>query len=46
MRVLEWIVGRVRGRAAAIESPIGWMPRYDDLRWEGLRLPESDLLSS
>jgi len=38
MRVLEWIVGRVRGKSGAIESPIGWMPRYDDLRWDGLDL--------
>ncbi len=36
MRVLEWIVGRVNGHALGIESPIGWMPRYEDLNWDGL----------
>ena len=36
MRVLEWIVNRSHGRAVAIESPLGWMPRYEDLNWDGL----------
>jgi phosphoenolpyruvate carboxykinase (GTP) len=35
MRVLKWVIGRVRGDASAIESPIGWMPRYDDMDWKG-----------
>ncbi len=36
IRVLIWIVQRLRGNAASVESPLGWMPRYEDLDWRGL----------
>jgi phosphoenolpyruvate carboxykinase (GTP) len=36
MRVLKWIINRVNGKSSAVESPIGWMPRYQDIDWEGM----------
>lgn len=36
MRILQWIVERSKGEAVAVESPIGWMPRHDDIDWDGL----------
>ncbi|MBE2220119.1 MAG: phosphoenolpyruvate carboxykinase (GTP) [Anaerolineae bacterium] len=40
MRVLEWIVKRASGEANAYETPIGWMPNYEDLTWDGLDFSE------
>ncbi|MEW5879520.1 MAG: phosphoenolpyruvate carboxykinase (GTP) [Pseudomonadota bacterium] len=36
MRVLEWMVRRIEGRANGAEHVFGISPRYEDLRWDGL----------
>jgi phosphoenolpyruvate carboxykinase (GTP) len=43
MRVLKWIIDRARGRAYAVETVVGWMPRVKDIDLEGLELDEEDL---
>ncbi|MBI2512372.1 MAG: phosphoenolpyruvate carboxykinase (GTP) [Opitutae bacterium] len=40
MRVLKWIVDRVRSGGRAKETPIGWVPRYRDIEWDGLDFSE------
>ena len=36
MRVLRWAVERCRGQANAMQTPVGWMPRFEALDWRGL----------
>lgn len=40
MRVLKWVVERAHGNALGVETPLGWMPRYQDLDWRGLNYSE------
>jgi phosphoenolpyruvate carboxykinase (GTP) len=36
MRVLDWILGRIEGKAEGDDNGFGVSPRYADLRWDGL----------
>lgn len=36
MRVLQWVVNRVKGRVSGEVTPFGEVPLYDDLNWKGL----------
>jgi phosphoenolpyruvate carboxykinase (GTP) len=42
-RVLKWIIERIDGRAAAVETPIGHVPAPGSLDVDGLDLSEEDL---
>jgi phosphoenolpyruvate carboxykinase (GTP) len=46
MRVLEWVIGRSTGRAGAIETPVGWVPRLTDLDLDGLDLAPERLVAA
>jgi phosphoenolpyruvate carboxykinase (GTP) len=43
MRVLEWILGRCDGSAAAVETPIGRIPAKGALRQDDLSISEAQL---
>ncbi len=43
MRVLKWIVDRTRGRAKAVETPIGNLPDADTFDIEGLEIGKTEL---
>ncbi|MDX1605684.1 MAG: phosphoenolpyruvate carboxykinase (GTP), partial [Candidatus Competibacterales bacterium] len=45
LRVLEWILDRCAGRAEAVESPVGRLPRPQDIDSQGLDLAPGTLES-
>ena len=36
MRVLKWVVDRVRHRGDRVESPFGYVPHHRDINWQGI----------
>jgi phosphoenolpyruvate carboxykinase (GTP) len=46
MRVLKWIIDRCKGRAAATETPLGWVPGPQDFDLEGMDGFNSDRLAA
>jgi phosphoenolpyruvate carboxykinase (GTP) len=43
VRVLKWIVERIRGSAKAVETPIGFVPTADALDLSGLSIPRTQV---
>ena len=43
LRVLLWMIDRVKGRAAAAETPIGLVPAPEALNVDGLALSRADV---
>ena len=38
-RVIKWMIDRIKGKVPARQTPVGLMPRLEDLNMEGLDLP-------
>ncbi|NKQ58496.1 phosphoenolpyruvate carboxykinase (GTP) [Amycolatopsis sp. K13G38] len=45
-RVLKWIVERLEGKAGAVETPVGLVPRAEDLDLDGITEPLEDVQES
>ena len=42
-RVVDWIIRRISGEVAAVDSPIGRLPLAEDLNLDGIEIPSADL---
>ena len=42
-RVVDWVIRRIAGDVPAVDSPIGRLPRPEDLNLDGLDIPAADL---
>ena len=45
MRVLEWMVGRLEGKANGVENAFGLSPNYEDINWNGLNFTKDQFQS-
>jgi phosphoenolpyruvate carboxykinase (GTP) len=43
LRVLEWIIDRCNNKVPAVKTPIGYLPRSEDIDMTGLNCPASTL---
>ncbi len=43
IRILRWIIDRCHGRAYALETPLGWMPRVEDIDLGGLDIMQPEM---
>ena len=43
LRVLEWMMARVEGKARGVQTPIGTLPAMGELKLDGLDLPRETL---
>ena len=43
MRVLEWIIKRCEGKVDAVETPIGYVPKTEDINLEGTDVTQETL---
>ncbi|MCD8283974.1 MAG: phosphoenolpyruvate carboxykinase (GTP) [Opitutae bacterium] len=41
-RVLAWMIGRIEGTAPAKDSPLGYIPAYEDIDFTGLDFSKAD----
>ncbi|MGF3054599.1 phosphoenolpyruvate carboxykinase (GTP) [Microbacterium sp. YY-03] len=42
-RVIDWIIRRFEGEVEAVDSPIGRLPKTEDLNLDGIEVSEADL---
>ncbi|HET7843583.1 MAG TPA: phosphoenolpyruvate carboxykinase (GTP) [Xanthomonadales bacterium] len=40
LRVLEWMIQRVKGEAGSVETPIGHLPKDDEINLDGVQLTD------
>jgi phosphoenolpyruvate carboxykinase (GTP) len=45
-RVLKWAIERIEGRAAAVETPVGYVPTPESIDMDGLEVDPADLAAT